>query len=478
MKSLVMCLLASASLCAESLPESTSLSSASADYNGNTLILKGHVVLDHGLGKMMSDQAFLEKQEAGKDFPFSFIRLLNQVKVELPGLAELHCDSADLDFVSLKGVLHPKEKDKVTYIDNSKEQVRMMSSVLELEMTKQGFDGKKTTYDLDKIVGKGGIIIDYAKVFTLRADHAFFQKKDGMGAITAFPNENELCHMTHEGDTIDSEIVYFDLANSKLSFKNAKGIILSSIVPQVQKAEISFKSDQLQWDHVKNVLTLKGNVQVKESSLGTITSDNLIQLAQSKQKGKRVLKSIRSQGNTILNYQDPNDKTVHEIISHGSFILDQQQLRISIESPLVEGSVPAEKQISYKEKELTVFSDKALMEYAIVEDTLQPVSITLKGHVKMASHNSNEPSLCAIADRVVFSPETKTLILAADPQKRVLFWDQGQGLRISSQEIHINQDPTTKQRSVKGVGNVKFAFSPEEHNVLHKLFPSYKAANE
>ena len=463
-------------LFAEPLSESTSLSSESADYNGNTLILKGQVVLDHGLGKMMAEQAFLEKQEAGKDFPFSFIRLQNQVSVQMPNRSELQCETADLDFVALKGVLYPKDQDKVTYIDNENQNVRLMSDKIELEMSKAGFDGKKTAYAVQSLFANGDVIIDYAKVFTLRADHAHYTKGDKQqGIITAHPKENMSCRLMHEGDLIEANTIRFDLGSSKLSFDHPKGVLNTPLVPDVQKGEISFSSDLLLWDHLKNTLVLKGKVHIQEPSLGKIDSDGAIQIIQAKNKGKRTLKSIRSNGKTVLEYEDAG-KVAHKLVAHGPFFLDSDHLRVSIESP--ENALTKKLQIAYNEAELAVFADKAFLEYALVDESLQPVSLTLKGNVRLFSHDRNQPAFCGLSDRVVFSPATKTLILSADPSKKVLFWDEGQGLHVSSQEIHVTQDPATKQKAVKGIGNVKFAFTPEEDTMLHQHFSFYKVSNE
>lgn len=471
------------SLLADSPAESTSLSSASADYNGNTLVLKGSVVLDHGLGKMMAEQAFLEKQEAGKDFPFSFIRLQKDVHIELTEQAELKCESADFDFITLKGVLLPKNEDpknagKVSYSDNTNN-VHFMSQALHLEMNKKDFDGKKTAYDLATIQAEGEVIVDYAKSFTLRADRALYEKANNKQIITAYPkDENTLCHLSHEGDEIHSHLVHLDLGQSRLSFQYPSGKLLSSLIPQIKNGEIAFNADQLIWDHLKNTLFLKGNVHLEESSIGTIDTDGVLQVVQTKIQGKRLLKSIRSQGKTVLKYEDPSSKLPHQLVTHGPFHLDREHMRIAFESPLSNGKVQEDKQLFYSENELSVYADKAVLEYALVNEELQPVSLLLKGNVRISSAESSESVVCGLSDRVVFSPATKTLILSADPNKKVLFWDEGQGIRVSSQEIHITQDPSTHKRAIKGVGNVKFAFSTEEDSLLHKVFPIYKVSHE
>lgn len=464
-------------LSADSPPESTSLSSSSADYNGNTLVLKGNVLLDHGLGKMRAEQAFLEKQEPGRDFPFSFIRLQKDVHVALPEQAALTCETADFDFVSLKGTLLPKDQEKVCYI-NQKNAIRLMSHSIELEMNKVGFDGKKTAYNLQNIKASDDVIIDYAKTFTLRAHQALYENLNDEESITAYPqSDNHSCYLSHEGDEITSRLIHLDLKQSRLSFQKPVGKLLSSLVPHMKQAEIAFHAEQLIWDHLKNLLSLKGNVHVYEPSLGTIESDGIIQIAQSRIEGKRLCKSIRSQGKTILKYEGPSLQSSHQLITQGAFNLDLEHMRISIDSPLLNGKVVQEKQLSYTESELTLFADKALLEYALVDEELQPVSLLLKGNVKISSSKEG-PALCGLSDRVLLSPATKTLILSADPNKKVLFWDEEQGVRISSQEIHVTQDPSTNKKAIKGVGNVKFAFSTEESALLNKLFPNYKASYE
>ena len=45
---------------------------------------------------------------------------------------------------------------------------------------------------------------------------------------------------------------------------------------------------------------------------------------------------------------------------------------------------------------------------------------------------------------------THTLILSANPGKKVLFWDEEESLRIVAPEIHIVQDAETKNNRSKG----------------------------
>jgi hypothetical protein len=472
-----------ATIYAELDPHSSSLSSSSADYDGSKLQLKGKVVLDHGLGQMNAEEACLERQESGKDFPFSLIHLQKEVVLKLPGRGELKCDSADLDFVSLKGSLYAQKENKVIYTDYVNGQpspqnlIRLMSDTLALDIIKESRDEKKTTYVLKTLSAEGDVIIDYAKAFTLRAARALYDKENGLqkGIITAYPeNSDTPCHLFHDGDRIDTDGITLDSVHALLSLQYPRGTLLSPLIPGLQKRELSFKADRLLWDYLKNSLTLQGGVYLHENALGTIEADEEVHLTQEIIKGKRVLQSLRTRGRALFHYKDSTTEVLHRLTTYGPLSLDRQQLRLSIESPESEEGVSLEEQIHYEEAEIAIRADRASLDYSIVGNFLQPVSLNLKGNVRLSSQNAQYPLLGGLADRVTYSPATRTLILAANPGKRALFWDEAQSLRMTSQEIHIIQDAETKQRAVKGVGNVTFSFTAEEENLLKKILPNYK----
>ncbi len=70
------------------------ISSSDASYDGDALILKGQVLLDHGMGTTQAEEAILQKQEIGKDFPFSLIHLEKDVVLKLNQNGELKCEKS------------------------------------------------------------------------------------------------------------------------------------------------------------------------------------------------------------------------------------------------------------------------------------------------------------------------------------------------------------------------------------------------
>ena len=237
--------------------DSAALSSSNATYDGNALVLTGHVLLDHGLGKMAADEAKLQRQETGKDFPFSLIQLVKNVQLSMKGGAQINCDGADLDFTSLKGLLSAENGGKVVYTDNlEKGLFRLLGNSVELKISKREVDQKKSDFEIDTILAKEDVNIEFAKGFSLQAHQALYRKtpiKDAsseefQGAVTAYPKDAENpCRLTHGEDLIDAESVDLDLVHSKLALLHPKGMLTSRLMPGMQKGELKFTCDHLLW---------------------------------------------------------------------------------------------------------------------------------------------------------------------------------------------------------------------------------------
>jgi lipopolysaccharide export system protein LptA len=186
-----------------------------------------------------------------------------------------------------------------------------------------------------------------------------------------------------------------------------------------------------------------------------------------------VLKNIHAQGPSTLIYKDERNIS-HRLISSGSIDFNRDKLHATIDSFEKEGAVSQDNQLYYEEEEFAVFADTASLEYSFTNDTLQPSSLTLSGHIRLFSHDPQKPSRCGLADRLTYSLTTKTLILSANPGKKVLFWDESQGMRLSAPEVHIIYDSETKQQHIKGIGAVQFTFTPDEQSKIQQLLPLSK----
>jgi lipopolysaccharide export system protein LptA len=446
--------------------DSGTISSSNASYDGNALILKGQVLLDHGLGKMQAEEAVLQKQEVGKDFPFSLIHLEKDVLLKLNQNGELKCEKADLDFGSLKGFLTSSHR--VTYTDILKRKkgkspsLQLISSAIDLQFLKRA-DQPKVSYDVQDVLARDNVELTYADGFTLFTDAILYKKELINPASNEFQSHlssqgKQKCKLVHQADTIEADTFNLDILHTRLVMTNPQGIL-----PSLTKGEVRFTAESLLWNHEQNTLILKGNPTVQEPNLGTLVSDQEIYLYQ---KDKNLV-GFKSFGNTTLTYLNK-----HELVSHGTLNFDRERHLGTVESPLVNGTVAEDLQLSYKEGEMAILADKAHIEYTEEDGSFQPISVSLKGHVKVSSAG-DKPSRYGIADRLTYSPTTRTFILGADPGKKVLFVNDEENIRISAQEVHITQDPTTKKQTVKGLGNVQLALSTEEQASLNKYFGKY-----
>lgn len=433
------------------LAESAAVSSANASYDGNALVLKGQVSLDHGLGNMKADEATLKRQEVGKDFPFSLIHLQQQVLLSLRNKAEIKCDVADLDFVALKGAL--SSQDRVVYTDHFKtEPFRILAKKIDLTFHKADQESPKTTYGIEQAQAMSDVLIEYAHQFSLLADTATYHQPTA--TITATSEQNQ-CRLSREEDTVDADTIKCDLPSSQLFLNHPKGSIRSLF-----EGHLQFSSNTAIWDRIKNTFVLRSNVNLEEPSLGDLQSEEII-LVQGKKQG---VAKIRSVGKTTLCYHN-----THHLTAFGSLDVDREKKHISAQSPLVDGVIPEDQRICYREEEVTAIGNVIEADYTLHQNKLDPVSVTLKGDVRLYTHDPSKPARCGIADRVSYSPQTRTFILGADPGKKVLFINDEENLRISAQEVHVTEDPTTKKQVVKGIGHVQLAFSVEEEEQIQHL---------
>jgi hypothetical protein len=324
------------------------------------------------------------------------------------------------------------------------------------------------------VIAKDGVNIDYNKEFILKADRALYRKETSemKGVVSAYPKDSaSVCHLIHGADEIDAKAVDLDTLSSTLSLHKAQGHIATSLLMTEQKGHMSFSSDLIVWDDPHLTLKLHGHSEIIEPALGTIHTDKTLTVMQSSIDGQKVISHVETEGHSVLTYKDAGSGQSHKISSFGAMKIDRDTLSATLSSP---SKGRTAEQVYYEEMKMGVYADSASIEFTQLSDKIEPLSFSLKGHVTLFSRGEGEPFRCAIADRMSYNPSTKTLILSAMPGQKVLFWDEQQAVRMSAQEVHLTQNPTSQQAVIQGVGNVKFTLSTEENDALKKFFPQYK----
>lgn len=124
-----------------------------------------------------------------------------------------------------------------------------------------------------------------------------------------------------------------------------------------------------------------------------------------------------------------------------------------------------------------VYADTFEIAYEDAEGPLNIQEIKLVGNVKLMNRKKNaaaeeEPYLqYALADEVCFYPTTKRVKMRAGQQKRrVLFYDQANGVQVSAPGLTIIRDPETGKDKIQGEGDVRFKLAEHELERLKNRF--------
>ncbi|QZA59190.1 hypothetical protein [Candidatus Rhabdochlamydia porcellionis] len=455
------------------------VSSENASYDGQDLILSGHVIIDHILGRMQAKKALLKRQEK-INFPFNQIELDQEVLILLKEHGRITADRADFDLQKNQGILNSDQEQNVTYQDmiyDKKE--KLVPFTIEGRSLKLNLllkEEKNREYLIDSICAEQDVAISYANAFFLTAAKATYNQLDLInqwkGFISAYgQDEDTSCCLTHEQDIVYAKQIDINLIDSYLQLFYAKGILQSFLPPKTEKSSLHFSTDSLHWNDLEKKLLFKGPTQIEEQSIGIIHTQDELTIKNCMVNNKMIFQTLDAKGHTVMTCKDLKGRN-HRIESHGRLHIDQNKLQAWIESlPDQEGNI--QNPLYYEAEDFNVFSDNAQLDYININQHVKPSSIVLKEHVLLFSKGPNKPDQLAIADKMSYSLDTQSIILSAHPGKKVLFWDALQELKISAFEVHITTDCLTQEKVIKGIGRVQFDFSKEEQTQFNQHFPQF-----
>ncbi len=440
------------------LEDELNLSSKEAIYDGSSLKLNGEIKLMHGLGLLSSEKATLQKQENKTDIPFSHMTLQKDVFITLQNKATLSCQQAELNFLTLEGTLSSSENSKVSYKDLIKGSsaeptpIEILSKTITLLLKKQNSATLNEEYALDQLSAKEDVTIKYNKDFVLTADEATYETSTPgnkvNGTLKAYQKTAETpCKIFSKEDSIQTPYIEIDLDKNLLFMENPKGQLASSTFSENENGKVLFSCQKLKWDHEKGLLHLQKDITIEEASFGSLIAEKEVII----EKNSSQIKSISVNGKSILTQKESM------LTSFGQLHLDAEKSQITALSP-------KNKQLIYTDSQMQINANQALLEYT--ESSQELSSLTLKGNVKIETFDSGKKPKQGIADRLTYCPETKTLILLANPGKKVLFQDLEEEIFMSAQEVHLTQNPVTGKTDVKGVGNLKLFLSNDERDLL------------
>ena len=104
---------------------------------------------------------------------------------------------------------------------------------------------------------------------------------------------------------------------------------------------------------------------------------------------------------------------------------------------------------------------------------MKPDALYCDGSVRLISTVIQEQESFALADQLLYLPETRTMILSSVAPNRVLFWQSSGDITLSAPEVRVQLDPKTQRETVRGVGDVHFHFTLQEEDTIETLFSKY-----
>jgi hypothetical protein len=435
-----------------SAPDDLNISSSQATYDGNVLILEGEVSLNHPLGNLFSDKAFLHKLEKTETF-FSLVELQKNVTIGLTNDNKLSCGSADLDFQSLKGKLYAEEGQSVLYsgfFKNETTPLRIESKEFDLYF----IENAPAKYAIEKLIAEKEVTLTYATDFHLTSNKVVYEPNASSslsGTIKAYPKEeNSFCELSSPEGVIKTTFIEIEGDSQILRLRKPEGLLSSSLFGKKEQGEVFFSCEELKWDYPQETLILQREVTVTEEDFGSISTTKQMVI----QQEKGAIQSIYATGTSVLSHE------VNTLTCFGELQVDGVTKQITALSP-------KEKPLIFTDEEMILKASHALLLYS-QEFSLS--SLTLKGDVQIESKDPEKPQRRALADKLSYHPDTKTLILLAAPGKKVLFVDEEQGITMSAQEVHIIKNPTTGKMDIQGIGQMKLSLSEEENTLLQNAF--------
>ena len=174
-------------LCFPLFADATIVRSDNARYDGEYIILKGHVHVEHEMGELFAERATLTKDEEKQSkFDFPWIRLEKNVRFHLVQNRKLFCSTASCDYLEKKafveGGLHYSDEHGeiyaksgiIDYVDDEKLRPVKVTLIGDVQIV----NGKKEQYALaDKVEYFPDLEL---MVLTAEKHVLFYDKERGM----------------------------------------------------------------------------------------------------------------------------------------------------------------------------------------------------------------------------------------------------------------------------------------------------------
>jgi len=431
-------------------PEGFNISANELSFDKNNLHFENGFYLDHSFGKIYANKAqFFNVKKISKLVDFE---LKDNVKLITNTNAILTSDEAF--FNALTSKIQFFSNDVVTFKDKIKNKdLKITSKKVLCHLDTKNVMKTLNFEDIYSISFMENTILSLENKMNIFAHLAIFEKKENSANIYLYPKENDVCKFTYEQSEILAKTAKLDVNNIDICLTSVNGHINNLVK---KEHLVSFICEKLFWHNFENSFSLNEDVKVIDPTFGEIFSDHIEIIKKPKEN---AIRKIISRKNTKMNFFTKNRSS---LATAGIIELDHEKKRISAFSLKNQNH-----DLIYEDENICISAKKAILNYA--EDK-NIEYITLENNVKFKYKENKNLTGYGLADRIEYVPNENKIVLQSDADKKVLFWQEDNSLKLSANEIHINPK---EKKDIKGLGDVRFTFNLEEENLIHEIFSKY-----
>ena len=425
----------------------TDLQSDYARFDAEEFVLEGAVFLENEWITAKASEARLSK--AIQSAKFDRLELNEQVHFCFNQNEKIVCNRALLDAKDFKMSFFANPVSYFSQLHQLKVEGAELDVFFEKESTK-----------IKELVAKDSVHIELGPFLTALASNARYQEGFEGISLSLFSREES-------ARIFDSRGLSFYAHSFNLQGKDrseieqviaydGRGCILGHLFPINSKHELDFSAQEITWRDGRDLIELKKNVYLEQKDLMRIVAREILELGFEYYQGKYCVSAMQSFGDSDFFYLVP-EHPVH-IFCPGKALLEKSYANFEREK---------ERQVYFEDDFCKIWSDRASIEREEGDD----LTVCMRGEVKIATKDTQR-ELYALADRLDFSLLNDRLVLKAQEDRKVLFFDKSKNMQLSAEEISIRWNPENPFEDVEANGKVRCFFQAQEMEEIHKIFSS------
>lgn len=391
-------------------------------------------------------------------YGYPHIELGKGVRLESCTGTSVTCESATLDQEKEHGSFYCQEGGSLVcvkgFLDNGIP-LQLQSESLELWVEQKRLNACLATGALELLYGNEWKILGEQAQFLRDANSPPSELFKGTLEVKAELAHS--CEASHIGGSrLSAQSILVETHPERLILQQVKGTLIHA-QEGVDAVELDLVADRATWDHALEQLVLEGHVCLASGEERQLHTEGKLTINCSLQNKKLALSRIQCEGPTALIFGEKE-----KIVCPGACAAELAQRQLIF-------SAPGNQQVLLTTSQGEVQSHTLTIDFEIANRSFVPRAFEAKGEVCLRKLQEQERVQYALADRLIYWPQSHELKFQAHPHKRVIFFDQQYDIKVSAKAVNVTRNALGKE-SVKGIGDVRFTLLDQEIAQLRKRF--------